>query len=141
MSNGQNIIPKVLVVDDEEDYLNILNLLLSAEGFKVETATDGKDGLEKLKNRQYDLAIIDINMPKMDGYTLCREIRSDEKLKSLPVIMLTVRSRDEEQVWGFDVGSDEYLTKPFEPSVLVAKVRAVIRRSGFGTSAFTNNSN
>jgi len=136
MINSRSAIPKVLVVDDEEDYLNILNLLLSAEGFKVDTAADGKDGFEKLKSQQYDLAIIDINMPRMDGYTLCREIRSDDKLKNLPVIMLTVRSRDEEQVWGFDVGSDEYLTKPFEPSVLVAKVRAVIRRSAGDPQSF-----
>ena len=100
MINSLSAIPKVLVVDDEEDYLNILNLLLSAEGFKVETATDGKDGFEKLKSQQYDLAIIDINMPRMDGYTLCREIRPDDKLKNLPVIMLTVRSRDEEQADG-----------------------------------------
>ncbi len=120
---------KILVVDDEEDYLNILALLLTAEGFEVGTASDGQEGLDKLKLSNFDLAIVDINMPRMDGYALCKEIRKDESLENLPVIMLTVRSKDEEQIWGFDSGTDDYLTKPFEPSVLVAKVKSVLRRA------------
>ncbi|MDI6757420.1 MAG: response regulator transcription factor [Endomicrobiia bacterium] len=120
---------KILVVDDEEDYLHILKLLLSSEGYDVDTACDGADGWEKLKAGGYNLAIVDINMPRMDGYQLCGEIRKSETLKETPVIMLTVRSRDEEQIWGLEVGSDDYVTKPFEPSVLVAKIKSVLRRS------------
>lgn len=120
--------PKILVVDDEEDYRHIVKLILEPEGYDIVEAKDGKDGLSVLQSEKPDLVILDVNMPKMDGFTVCKKIRKDEMFKYIPVIMLTVRNLTQEQVKGFDNGADEYLTKPFESAELVSRVKSLFKR-------------
>jgi len=119
---------KILVADDEEDYLNLLRLILIPEGYEVITAEDGEQALKKVKESSPDLLILDVNMPKLNGYDVCEKIRENKKLKKIPIIMLTVRSREEEEVFGLDIGCDDYITKPFEPTELVARVKTVLKR-------------
>lgn len=120
--------PKILVVDDEEDYRHIVKLILEPEGYDVVEAKDGRDGLSVLQSERPDLVILDVNMPKMDGFTVCKKIRKDETSKYVPVIMLTVRNLTQEQVKGFENGADEYLTKPFESAELVSRVKSLFKR-------------
>jgi len=120
---------KILVVDDEEDYLNLLRLILLPEGFEVETAVDGEEALEKLEKFNPSLLILDVNLPKINGYELCKKIREEKRFAKLPIIMLTVRSKEEEEAFGLEIGCDDYITKPFEPTALVARVNAVLRRT------------
>ena len=120
---------KILVADDEEDYLNLLRLILLPEGYKVETAEDGEQAMEKVSGFMPDLLILDINMPKINGYDVCKKLREDKRFKELPIIMLTVRSKEEEEVFGLDSGCDDYVTKPFEPATLVTRVKTVLRRA------------
>ncbi|MDO9513466.1 MAG: response regulator transcription factor [Elusimicrobiota bacterium] len=120
---------KILLVDDEDDYLNLLRLILTPEGFEVETACDGEDALRKIDDFKPDLMILDVNMPKLDGHGVCKKVRENAQFKKLPIIMLTVRSNEEEEVRGLDNGCDDYVTKPFEPTTLVTRVRTVLRRA------------
>jgi len=125
---------KILVVDDEKDLLNLMKRLLTRGGFEVITASDGKEGLEKVHSEAPDLMILDINMPVMDGWEVCRKIRRDPLYKHLPIIMLTVRRTKADELKGFDLGGDEYVTKPFSPTELLARVKTVLRRSSGGGS-------
>lgn len=120
--------PKILVVDDENDYHKLLKIILKPEGYSVISAYDGKEGVEKIYKEKPDLIILDINMPKMSGWEVCNEIRKDPKLIYIPILMLTVRSKQEEQIRGLQIGSDDYMTKPFNPDRLVTRVNAIIRR-------------
>ncbi len=125
---------KILVVDDEKDVLDLVRRVLIRGGFEVITASDGKDGLAKVYNEAPDLMILDINMPGMDGWEVCRKIREDPLYKHLPIIMLTVRRTKKDQLKGLELGSDEYITKPFYPTELVARVKAVLQRAEGGIS-------
>ena len=120
---------KILVVDDEKDVLNLVRRILLRGGFEVITASDGKEGLAKVYSEAPDLMILDINMPLMDGWEVCRKIRGDSLYKHLPIIMLTVRRRKEDQLKGLDLGGDEYITKPFYPTELLARVKTVLQRA------------
>ncbi|MFA5780588.1 MAG: response regulator [Elusimicrobiota bacterium] len=120
--------PKILVVDDENDYHKLLKIILKPEGYSVISAYDGQEGIEKIYKEKPDLVILDINMPKMSGWEVCNEIRKDQKLAYIPILMLTVRSKQEEQIRGLQIGSDDYMTKPFNPDRLVTRVNAIIRR-------------
>ena len=120
---------KILIVDDEEDYLNLLRLILAPEGYEIKTACDGEDALRQLDGFQPDLMILDVNMPRLDGHGVCKKVRENTRLKKLPIIMLTVRSSEDEEVRGIENGSDDYITKPFEPTALVARVKTVLRRA------------
>jgi len=120
---------KILVVDDEKDILDFVRRLLTRGGFKVITSSDGKEGLEKVYSEAPDLMILDINMPVMDGWEVCRKIRGDPLYKHLPIIMLTVRRTKVDQLRGLDLGGDEYITKPFYPKELLARVKTVLQRS------------
>jgi DNA-binding response OmpR family regulator len=116
----------ILVVDDEKNIVQLARLYLGNEGYRVEEAYDGKHALEKARSVNPDLVILDIMMPEMDGLSVCRELR---KTSSVPVIMLTARDDDVDKIVGLEVGADDYMTKPFNPRELVARVKAVLRRS------------
>jgi DNA-binding response OmpR family regulator len=116
----------ILVVDDEKNIVQLARLYLGNEGFHVEEAYDGKQALDKARTVNPDLVVLDIMMPEMDGLSVCRELR---KTSSVPVIMLTARDDDIDKIVGLEVGADDYMTKPFNPRELVARVKAVLRRS------------
>ncbi|MBA7511872.1 Alkaline phosphatase synthesis transcriptional regulatory protein PhoP [subsurface metagenome] len=120
---------KILVVDDEKDVLDLVRRVLIRGGFEVITASDGKEGLAKVYSEAPDLMILDINMPVMDGWQVCRKIRGDPLYKHLPIIMLTVRRTKTDQLKGLDIGGDEYITKPFSPTELIARVKTVLQRA------------
>jgi DNA-binding response OmpR family regulator len=116
----------ILVVDDEKNIVQLARLYLGNEGFNVVEAYDGKQALDKARTSSPDLVVLDIMMPEMDGLSVCRELR---KTSSVPVIMLTARDDDVDKIVGLEVGADDYMTKPFNPRELVARVKAVLRRS------------
>lgn len=118
---------KILVCDDEKEILEILELYLEKEGYEIIKARDGLDGIEKVRqNKDFDLAILDIMMPGADGYKVVKEIR---KLYTMPIIMLSAKNQDTDKILGLDLGADDYITKPFNPLEVVARVNAQIRRS------------
>ena len=116
----------ILVVDDEKNIVQLARLYLGNEGFKVEEAYDGKQALEKARTVNPDLVVLDVMMPEMDGLSVCKEIR---KTSSVPVIILTARGDDVDKIVGLEIGADDYMTKPFNPRELVARVKAVLRRT------------
>ena len=116
----------ILVVDDERNIVQLSRLYLRNEGYQVEEAYDGKQALEKARAVSPDLIILDLMMPEMDGLSVCRELR---KTSNVPIIMLTARDDDVDKIVGLEVGADDYVTKPFNPRELVARVKAVLRRS------------
>ncbi|SHH03983.1 DNA-binding response regulator, OmpR family, contains REC and winged-helix (wHTH) domain [Thermosyntropha lipolytica DSM 11003] len=119
---------KVLVVDDEERIRKLVGDFLKKEGFKVIEAEDGRKALEILEeDREINLVILDVMMPEYDGWAVLREIR---KRSRLPVVMLTARDGEEDEVFGFELGADEYISKPFSPQILTARIKAILRRMG-----------
>lgn len=113
----------ILVVDDETELLKAISIRLKASGYEVITAQDGQEGLEKAKSLSPDLIVLDILMPRMDGYEVCRLLKFDEKYKSIPIIMLTAKTQDIDKAMGKKVGADDYITKPFETQDLVDKIK------------------
>lgn len=118
----------ILVVEDEADICEILQYALEREGFLVTCAGNGRDALELLHTRTFTLAVLDIMLPGMDGLSLCRKIREEAFDRAMPIVMLTARSEESDIVVGLEVGADDYLSKPFSPKELVARIRAVLRR-------------
>ena len=116
----------VLVVDDEKTLVKALAFNLEKEGFRVETAYDGKEALEKVFELKPDIVVLDLMLPEVDGFEVCRRIR---KKLEIPIIMLTARSEDIDKVLGLELGADDYLTKPFNSRELVARIKAILRRS------------
>lgn len=117
---------KILVVDDESSIVNIISYNLKKEGYEVITANDGESGLELALTQSPDLVLLDIMMPKMDGYTVCRKIREKSEM---PIIMLTARADEVDKVLGLEMGADDYVTKPFGNRELMARVKANLRRT------------
>ena len=117
---------RILVVDDEVRYLRLLDANLQPEGYEVSTAQDGQEALEKISSESIDLVVLDIMMPKMDGFTTCQRIR---QFSQVPIIMLTAKGSENDKIRGLDSGADDYLVKPFSINELLARVRAVLRRS------------
>ena len=124
---------KILVVDDEELIRNVIKEYLMMENYTVDEAGDGQEAIEKAKNNDYNLIIMDIMMPKMDGYQACKEIK---KTKDVPFIMLSARSEEYDKLIGFDLGIDDYVTKPFSPKELVARVKAILKRNTTDTYTY-----
>ncbi|MDA8388802.1 MAG: response regulator transcription factor [Nitrospiraceae bacterium] len=120
----------VLIVEDEKDIRELMDYNLRKQGFRTETARDGKEALMKIRGGKAGLVILDLMLPEIDGMELCRLIKSDpdEAVRRLPVIMLTARSEEIDKVLGLEMGADDYITKPFSTRELVARVRAVMRR-------------
>jgi DNA-binding response OmpR family regulator len=115
----------ILVVDDEKNIVQLARLYLTNEGFQVEEAYDGKQALEKARTAHPDLIVLDIMMPEMDGLSVCRELR---KTSNVPVIIVTARDDDVDKIVGLEIGADDYMTKPFNPREMVARVKAILRR-------------
>ncbi len=116
----------VLIADDEASIRDLARLYLEKEGFRVRTADDGAAALEEVRRERPDLLVLDLMMPRVDGWEVCRRIRSEG---DLPILMLTARDQDIDKIVGLEMGADDYLTKPFNPRELVARVRAILRRS------------
>lgn len=118
---------KVLVADDEIQIRNILSIYLKKEGFEVVEAADGAEALVKVQSEKPDIIILDIMMPVMDGLEVCKQVR---KISDIPIIMLTAKDEDDDRILGLEIGADDYITKPFNTREVVARVNAVLRRSG-----------
>lgn len=116
---------KILVVDDEEHIRELIGFYLDKEGFEMIEANDGEEALEKIENEYIDLAIVDVMMPNMDGFTFVEEMR---EFKDTPVIMLTARSQSVDKLRGFSLGIDDYVTKPFDADELIARVKTILKR-------------
>lgn len=120
---------RILVVDDEPQMVGIVAFALEAEGFEVVTAFDGQQALDKVMLHQPDLVVLDVMLPKVDGFEVCRRVREST---TIPVLLLTAKKEDEDVIQGLELGADDYVTKPFKPRELVLRVRAILRRSGVG---------
>ena len=120
---------KILIVDDEEHILELLKFNLENAGFKVVTASNGIEALDYLKNSLPKLILLDLMLPGMDGYDVCKEIRRDKNLSHIPIIMITARSEELDKILGLELGADDYITKPFSIRELIARVKAVLRRT------------
>ncbi len=120
----------ILVVDDEEDVVEIVGHFLQNEGYRVLAAYDGEEALEKAQHEKPDLILLDIMLPRMDGFEVCRRLRSRVETEKIPIIFMTAKSEEEDQVKGLMLGGDDYLTKPVSPQVVLAHVKAVLRRTG-----------
>jgi DNA-binding response OmpR family regulator len=118
---------KILIVDDDSDLRGLIGFALRQAGYLVVEAGDGRAALDRFQREQPDLVILDVNLPGMSGFDICRQMRAEA---GTPIMLLTVRSSEEDQVHGLDIGADDYLTKPFSPRTLLARVRALLRRSG-----------
>jgi two-component system alkaline phosphatase synthesis response regulator PhoP len=119
---------KILLVDDEQDILDFLTYNLEKEGFKVKTANNGNDAVAIATKTHPDLIVLDVMMPGMDGIETCRAIRNIDSLNSTIIAFLTARNEDFSQIAGFDVGADDYITKPIKPRVLISRIKALLRR-------------
>ena len=117
---------KVLIVDDDEHIVELIKLYMDKEGFDTVTANNGKKAVELFKSEAPAIVILDVMMPRMDGWEVCRQIRKDSKV---PIIMLTAKGEEMDELQGFECGADEYIAKPFSPKILTARVDAIIRRA------------
>lgn len=124
---------KILLVDDEKDIVEFLEYNLVQEGFEVVTAYDGYEAIEKLKEKP-DLIILDVLMPKMDGFETCQKIRSNKEFKNVPVIFLTAKSTEADEIKGLNLGADDFIRKPISPKKLIARVQSNLRKSESGPS-------
>ena len=116
---------KVLIIDDDEEFCELVSEYLTVEGFETEAVNDGETGLKNAMSGNYDMAILDVMLPKMNGFDVLRNLRAKSRL---PVLMLTARGDDMERIVGLEIGADDYLPKPFNPRELVARLRAILRR-------------
>ena len=119
---------KILVVDDEKDILELIEFNLSSNGYKVTTTTSGEEALELIKKNEFDLVVLDIMLPGIDGLDICKIIKADKQKSHIPIIMVTAKTEEVDRVTGFEIGADHYVTKPFSPRELLAIVKSVIRR-------------
>ncbi|MFH1226283.1 MAG: response regulator transcription factor [Planctomycetota bacterium] len=118
----------ILVIDDEKDLVKLVDHHLSKEGFLVISARDGAEGLAMARKHKPNLILLDIMMPKMDGWEVCKQVKATAEIAQTPLIMLTARAQETDKVLGLELGSDDYITKPFSPREMVARVKAVLRR-------------
>ena len=121
---------RILVVDDDKQIARLVQSYLEKSGFVVLTAYDGDNALRVIRHERPDLVVLDLMLPGRDGMEITRTLRADERLASIPILMLTARVEDTDKILGLEVGADDYLTKPFNPQEVVARVRAILRRSG-----------
>ncbi|MFA6221037.1 MAG: response regulator transcription factor [Desulfomonilaceae bacterium] len=120
---------RILVVDDEEDILELVRYNLTKENFQVISATTGEDALDKLKKESFDLILLDLMLPGRDGLDTCRIIKGSPETSQIPIMMITAKSEDTDVVLGLELGADDYVTKPFSPRVLLARIKALLRRN------------
>lgn len=120
----------IAIVEDEANIVELIKYNLDREGYKTISANNGRRGLELVRQELPDLVILDLMLPELDGLSVCKQLRSDPQTKLIPIIILTAKSEEADRVLGLEMGADDYVTKPFSPRELVARVRAVLRRSG-----------
>lgn len=128
----------ILVVDDERDILELISFNLEKEGYEVKGVRSGEEALAIAQQDRPSAIILDLMLPGLDGLSVCKRLRQDERTRHVPVIMLTAKSEDSDVVRGLELGADDYVTKPFSPRVLVARLRAALRRSGDGADLEPN---
>lgn len=128
----------ILVVDDEERIRNLVSIYLKKEQYNIIQAENGSEAIDIFNKNKIDLVILDVMMPIMDGWDVCKEIR---KTSDIPVIMLTAKSEEDDELLGFELGTDHYITKPFVPKLLVAKVKAIIRRTHISEASVKDGNN
>ena len=121
---------RILVVDDEKEIADVIELYLKNEGFEVEKFYTGKDALVSIEKAAPDMALLDVMLPEEDGISILKKLRTRPDTRKLPIIMLTARGDERDELLGFDLGVDEYISKPFSPKILVARVEAILRRTG-----------
>ena len=124
---------KILVIEDEADILEVIEYNLRREGYRVSGSLDGEQGLQQAKKDNPDLVVLDLMLPGMDGLEVCRQLKSDPLTRTTPVIILTAKSEETDVIVGLGVGADDYVTKPFRPKELIARVQAVLRRGPLRT--------
>jgi len=129
MTESKSNKKRILLVEDEKDMAYAVTLQLESEGYEVIAASDGKDGLDKARTNKPDLVILDLMLPKIDGYKVCRMLKFDSKYKDIPIILFTARAQDSDKKIGKDVGADAYITKPFEPKELLDKINKLLSLS------------
>ncbi len=117
---------KILVVDDEVDLVETLRFPLEMEGYEVLVSYNGEDGLNKARSESPDLIILDLMLPKLDGYKVCRLLKFDERYKHIPILMLTAKTQEKDRILGMETGANEYLTKPFEIDELINKIKSYL---------------
>ena len=119
----------ILVIDDEKDIVELVSYNLKKEGFAVDAAYDGETALKKIRSAPYDLIVLDLMLPGVQGLELCRIIRKDPSVAATPIVMLTAKGEEVDKVLGLEIGADDYMIKPFSPRELVARVKAILRRA------------
>ncbi|HEV2305955.1 MAG TPA: response regulator transcription factor [Candidatus Acidoferrales bacterium] len=120
--------PRILIVEDDKDIVELVRYNLESEGYQTSACGDGVAGLAQIRKSPPDLLILDLMLPKLSGLEICKEIRRDERLNRLPILMLTARSDEADRIVGLELGADDYVTKPFSPRELMARVKALLRR-------------
>jgi phosphate regulon transcriptional regulator PhoB len=120
---------KILIVDDEPDIVELVTYNLKKDGFRIATASDGEEALHKIRKDKYDLVVLDLMLPGIQGVEICRIIRNDPKTAGTPIIMLTAKGEEVDRVIGLESGADDYMTKPFSARELIARIKAVLRRT------------
>jgi DNA-binding response OmpR family regulator len=118
---------RLLIVEDEKDMMEMLTFRLEAAGFEVIQAYDGQEGLDKAYSQNPDLILLDLMLPRVDGYKVCRELKSDVKYKKIPIAILTARASEKEKKLGMECGAEAYIIKPFEPGELMDKIKELLR--------------
>lgn len=119
---------RILVVEDETQLVDMLKMRLEANHYQVITAYDGREGYEKARKEKPDLIILDLMLPKMDGYKVCGLLKKDARYSNIPIIIFTARAQEEDRKLGEEVGAEAYITKPFEPEVLLGKIEELLKR-------------
>ncbi len=119
---------KILIVDDEVDLVETVRFPLEMEGFNVLVSYNGEDALSQARKEKPDLIILDLMLPKLDGYKVCRLLKFDERYKHIPILMLTAKTQEKDKILGKETGADEYITKPFEMDYLMEKVKAYLNK-------------
>ncbi|MGI6575541.1 MAG: response regulator transcription factor [bacterium] len=118
-----------LLVEDDIDICELVRIILRAENFALELAHDGRTGLELAQSKSYNLIILDLMLPQLDGWEICRQLRQNPETRSVPIIMLTAKGEEKDKVLGLELGADDYITKPFRPREFLARVKALMRRT------------
>ena len=129
MAEKNNGKKKILLVEDEKDMAYAVTLQLEAKGYEVIAASDGRDGLDKARAQKPDLIILDLMLPKIDGYKVCRMLKFDDRYIKIPIILFTSRAQASDKKLGKEVGANAYITKPFEPRILMDKIRELLAAS------------
>jgi two-component system alkaline phosphatase synthesis response regulator PhoP len=119
---------KILVIEDEKDIQELLQLYLKRDGYDVHIAREGETGLRKASQERYDLILLDLMLPQVDGLEICRNLRSRQQTSQIPIIMITAKAEESDRIVGLEMGADDYITKPFSPREVLARIKAIFRR-------------